>query len=71
MSVDHVLCTGYAECQRSAGAAFEMNEDNLSVPSDSAPTTDLELLLRAARQCPMNAITVADESGTVLFASAS
>lgn len=71
VEVDHDLCTGYAECQRTAGGAFEMDDDNQSLPTSAAASTDVDLLLRAARQCPMNAISVCDESGTVLFASAS
>lgn len=71
VAVDHDLCTGYAECQRTAGALFELNDANQSVPTSAASDADPDLLVRAARQCPMNAISVADENGLVLFTSAS
>ena len=67
MEVDHDLCTGYAECQRTAGSLFEMNDANQSIPTPAATEADPDLLVRAAKQCPMSAISVADENGTVLF----
>lgn len=69
--VDRDLCAGYSECQRTAGAAFEMDDGNQSVPTSAVSSTAVDLLLRAARQCPTNAISVSDESGAVIFASAS
>ncbi|HEX5241469.1 MAG TPA: ferredoxin [Candidatus Limnocylindrales bacterium] len=71
VSIDDELCVGTADCARIAPTAFEVDElRNLSVPLPRAGETDVTLLLKAARNCPTQAIRVVDDDGTVLHASA-
>ena len=70
VSIDPELCIGSADCGRIAPAAFELREDlGVSVPRPGAADTDPDLLVRAAMNCPTQAIRVVASDGTVLHAS--
>ena len=70
VSVDPELCIGSGDCGRIAPGAFHLDDDlGVSVPLAGAATTDLALLLRAAMNCPTQAIRVVAEDGTVLHES--
>jgi ferredoxin len=60
IKIDHSLCCGYAECVGIAPEVFRLGADNISVVVD-AEAADDELVLDAARACPVDAITVIDE----------
>lgn len=66
ISVDHDRCVGSTMCVLTADAVFALDEDGQSVVQnpDGASTA---LVVDAASQCPMEAITVVDEDGTTLF----
>jgi ferredoxin len=71
VTVDDELCVGSADCARTVPGAFLVNEDlGISVPQPGAATADPALLVRAARQCPTNAIRVVADDGDVLYESA-
>ena len=71
VTVDEELCVGTGDCARIAPLAFHVDEDrSVSIPLPGAATTDLALLVEAARQCPTNAIRVVDDDGTVAYESA-
>jgi ferredoxin len=59
--VDRSSCTGYASCIIIAPDVFDLDDDDLVVLLDDQPA-DAELVERAARNCPRNAISV-DSSG--------
>lgn len=70
VTVDPELCIGSGDCARLAPGAFRVDEERgVSVPLDGAAETDRELLLRAAVQCPTQAIRVMAPDGTVLHES--
>ncbi len=70
VSVDPDYCIGSGDCVRLLPDAFELREDlGISVPQAAAAETDLDLLLRAARACPTQAIRVVAGDGTVVHAS--
>ena len=58
--IDRSLCTGCAECVGIAPEVFRLGDDNVSMVLDPAGADD-ELILDAARACPVDAITVMDE----------
>lgn len=58
--IDRSLCTGYAECVGIAPEVFQLGDDNVSTILDPEGADD-ELILDAARACPVDAITVIDE----------
>jgi ferredoxin len=70
VSVDPDLCIGSGDCARLAPSAFRVNDDlGVSVPLEEAATTDVALLIRAAMNCPTQAIRLVAEDGTVLHES--
>ena len=69
VSVDPDLCIGSGDCVRTVPAAFLLYEDlGVTVPTLDAAQADVDLLLRAARSCPTQAIAVARD-GTTLYGS--
>ena len=70
VSIDPELCIGSGDCGRLLPNAFRVNEElGVSEPLPGAAETDPELLVRAAMQCPTQAIRVVAEDGTVLHES--
>ena len=67
ITVDYNVCVGNAMCESFAPNTFQLNEERQSEVKD--PDGDpLELVLEAAENCPVTAITVEDaETGEVLF----
>ena len=55
--IDRSLCTGYGEC---IGIAPALGDDRVSFVLDPEGNDD-ELILDAARACPVDAITLIDE----------
>ena len=67
ISVDHDLCVGNQMCISIATKAITLNDDRQAIPADIEGDTE-EIILEAAEQCPMAAISVTDaESGEQLF----
>ena len=67
VSVDHDVCVGNAMCVTIATKAFELNDDRQAAPANPDGDTE-ELILEAAENCPVAAITVTDaDTGEQLF----
>jgi len=60
IKIDRSLCTGYAECVGLAPEVFRLGDDNVPVVIDPEGTDD-DMILDAARACPVDAITLFDE----------
>lgn len=70
VSVDPELCIGSGDCVRLVPSAFAIDEaQGVSVPLPDAAAADPDLLVRAARGCPTQAIRVVAADGTVLHES--
>lgn len=66
VSVDPDLCIGSGDCVRTVPAAFELDEQlGVSLVTGLAMTSDPELVLRAARMCPTQAIAVARDGAAL------
>jgi len=65
VSIDRNLCVGFGDCVEAAPAAFALDEEDVAVFL-SGGATDRERLLRACAACPVDAITVRDETGRIL-----
>lgn len=64
--VDHDLCVGSQICLLTAPATFALDDGGQSVVVD--PTGDApDVVLEAAEGCPLEAITVIDETGRQVF----
>ena len=67
ITVDLNVCVGNAMCETFATHTFALNEDRQSSVADAAGDPE-ELVLEAAENCPVSAITVADaDTGEQLF----
>jgi ferredoxin len=58
--IDRGLCSGYGECVGIAPEVFQLGDDHVSLVLDPEGTDD-EMILDAARACPVDAITLFDE----------
>jgi len=67
VSVDHDVCVGNAMCITIATNAFDLNAERQAQPANPDGDTK-ELILEAAENCPVAAITVTDaDTGEQLF----
>jgi ferredoxin len=70
VSIDPDYCIGSGDCVRLLPDSFELREElGVSVPLPAAADTDLDMLVRAARACPTQAIGVVAADGTVAHRS--
>ena len=70
VSIDADYCIGSGDCVLLVPEAFELRDElGVSVPLPGAAEADLDLLERAARSCPTQAIRVVGPDGTVLHES--
>jgi ferredoxin len=60
IEVDRELCFGFGDCVDSAPGVFELDEESKSVVVDP-DAQDLDTILLAAQDCPVDAIFVVDE----------
>jgi ferredoxin len=67
VTVNPELCTSNQECLRVAPNAFALNAEGISTPTHASREAPIELLLRAARYCPVQAISVFDDNGEALY----
>ena len=61
--IDRTLCVGFGDCVTEAAEAFVLDDSGVAVfvrPED----VDRERLLRACDACPVDAITVWNDTGT-------
>lgn len=64
--VNRELCASNAECVSLAPAVFELDDEELCVVLDPEGAKEKRILL-AAKACPVDAITIIDESGEQLW----
>jgi ferredoxin len=61
--IDREQCVGFGDCVKEAPEGFKLDEDTIAV--FMAPeAVERERLLRACESCPVDAITVWDETGS-------
>ena len=67
VTVDHNVCVGNSMCETLAPKVFVLNDDRQSEAVNPDGDTE-EIILEAAENCPVSAITVVDaETGETLF----
>ena len=67
IKIDRTLCIGAASCVAIAPQAFTLDNEAKAVVLPTALSENNELILEAAKACPVAAIYVADETGKQLF----
>lgn len=60
--IDRTLCVGFGECVSAAPAAFALDGDDIAV-FVHPDQVSREQLLKACDGCPVDALTVWDETG--------
>jgi ferredoxin len=60
--IDRDQCVGFGDCVKEAPEAFKLDDETIAVFT-SPEFVERERLLRACDVCPVDAITVWDESG--------
>ena len=64
VEVKKALCISSAKCVSDAPKIFKFDEDELAEPVTEVIQEQLEVLIRLARNCPGEAITIYDENGS-------
>jgi len=62
--IDRNACSGFGSCVETAPASFALGDDGIAVATAGAD--ELDVLLVAARDCPMGAISIVDADGRPL-----
>ncbi len=65
-TVDKNLCTSVASCVAIATNTFELNADGIAEVKKQNGDSD-QVILEAAKSCPVNAIAVFDEAGKKIW----
>ena len=60
--IDRDQCVGFGDCAKEAPEGFKLDEETIAV-FVTPEVVERERLLRACDACPVDAITVYDESG--------
>ena len=60
--IDRGLCVGFGDCVEGAPAAFRLDDEGLAVFTQPEQV-ERECLLAACEACPVDALTVWDETG--------
>lgn len=60
--IDRTLCVGFGDCVTAAPDAFVLDDEDVAI-FRAPETVDRACLLRACASCPVDALTVWDESG--------
>ena len=63
--IDRGLCVGFGDCVAAAPAAFRLDEEDVAVLAEPE-AVPREQLIAACDACPVDALTVWDESGVQL-----
>ena len=66
IEIDRELCYGFGDCVSAQPSVFELDDDDKAVVIDPNGA-DRDDLIDAASNCPVNAITIRDQSGEELY----
>ncbi|MBI5448855.1 ferredoxin [Candidatus Gottesmanbacteria bacterium] len=67
MRIDRSLCIGAATCVAIAPKAWALDDEAKAIILDSVEEETDEILLEAAKGCPVMAIFLTDETGKQVF----
>lgn len=65
VTIDRLLCVGFGDCIDEAPEAFEFDDEGIAILT-SPGDVERERLLKACEICPVDAITVTDDTGRQL-----
>ncbi len=64
--IDRSLCVGFGDCVTEAPEAFQLDDEDIAVFGERADGVTRGKLLKACESCPVDALSVSDESGEQL-----
>jgi ferredoxin len=64
--IDRLLCVGFGDCITEASEAFELDEEGVARFGSAPDRVGRERLIRACEACPVDALSVLANDGTVL-----
>jgi ferredoxin len=64
--VDRELCFGFGDCVDTAPTVFALDEHNVATVLDPDGAR-LDIIVEAAQNCPVDAITITDADGVQLY----
>lgn len=64
--IDRLLCVGFGDCIERAPDVFEFDGETIAIFTEEAVNAARERVLDACDSCPVDALTVFDESGDQL-----
>lgn len=67
MWIDQDLCIGAATCVAIAPKAWALNDEAKAIILDTSSEETDEILIEAAKACPVMAIFIVDEDGNQIF----
>lgn len=63
IKIDRLLCVGFGDCIEAAPEAFEFDDQGIVTFKDTADQVERERLITACDVCPVDALSVFDETG--------
>jgi ferredoxin len=66
IEVDRTLCFGFGDCVDTAPGVFALDDEEKAIVLDP-DADDLDLILEAAQNCPVDAIIVTDDQGDQIY----
>ncbi|HWH10284.1 MAG TPA: ferredoxin [Solirubrobacteraceae bacterium] len=66
IEVDRTLCFGFGDCVDTAPAVFGLDDENVAYVID-ADAADLDMIVEASQNCPVDAIIICDELGAQIY----
>jgi ferredoxin len=66
IDVDRTLCFGFGDCVDTAPAVFGLDDEDVAYVIDP-DAADVDLIVEASQNCPVDAIIICDELGVQLY----
>ena len=61
--IDRLLCVGFGDCIEVAPEAFKFDKDGIVMFKDTLELVERERLIEACDICPVDALSIFDETG--------
>ena len=66
IEVDRGLCFGFGDCVDTAPRVFALDDQSVAIVVDPNGA-DLDLIVEASQNCPVDAITITDADGAQIY----
>jgi ferredoxin len=66
IEVDRTLCFGFGDCVDTAPAVFGLDDEDVAYVIDP-DAADLDMIIEASQNCPVDAIIICDEHGVQIY----